>query len=377
MTTPAKPSAVVITRFPYESSWGGEESHTISIAKYLREKGAEVIFMGSCPVLLEHFKNEGFKTRPTWGGKMCVTPWELIKSFFLFPFIKWNLAGVFSELCADYDVQALYCLSLNEKLLLTSEANRRKIPVTWVEHQEIRDWLLKSPWSSLYVRLASLVRIVPISQKNKRCLDEQLKIPPTVIIDIVNGVALENVQPRKTQRGLVLSANRFIPKKGVMDFVQALPELFSRHSDLQVHIIGEGEQEAEIQKYIVDHLSGKNIQIDNFLKKEKWFELLSQADVFVCSPRDTNETFSLNTAEALASGCKVVVTKCAGIADFLSNGVDAIITEPMNPTQLVQSIEVALSSSESMRESAIKTAREKFDQQRMLREYEKLILRSL
>lgn len=365
-----------MTRFPYESSWGGEESHTLAVARHLKSKGFEVVFMGSCAVLLQKFSEEGFPIKKTWGGKMVVTPFELLKSFLLFPIIKWNLARAFTELCADYDVKALYCLSLNEKLLLTSEALRRNISVTWVEHQEIRSWLLKSPWRALYSSLGTRVKIVPISLQNKKNLLEQLQIPTTSIVDIVNGIALENVRSRKTQKALVVTANRFIPKKGVMDFIQALSELFSRHPDLQVHIVGEGEEEEMIKGYLSGHLAGKNIQLDHFLKKEKWFELLSQADVFVCCPRDTNETFSLNTAEALASGCKVVVTNCAGIANYLVSGADAIIAEPMNPSQLAQSIEAALSAPELMRENAKKTAREKFDQQRMLLEYEKLILRS-
>lgn len=365
-----------MTRFPYESSWGGEESHTLAVAKHLKSKGFEVVFMGSCKVLLQKFAEEGFVTKKVWGGRMAVTPFELLKSFLIFPLVKWNLARAFTELCADYDVKALYCLSLNEKLLLTSEALRRSIPVTWVEHQEIRNWLLKSPWRSLYSSLGARVRIVPISQQNKKNLLGQLSIPTANIVDIVNGIALENVQARKTQRALIVSANRFIPKKGVMDFVQALPGLFSRHPDLQVHIIGEGQEEELIKTTIAERLAGKNVQLDHFLKKEKWFELLAQADVFVCSPRDSNETFSLNTAEALASGCKVVVTKCAGIADYLTDGVDAIIAEPMSPSQLEQSIETALSAPESLRENAVKAAREKFDQQRMLQEYEQLILRT-
>lgn len=365
-----------MTRFPYESSWGGEESHTLAVARHLKSKGFEVIFMGSCAVLLQKFSEEGFPIKKIWGGRMVVTPFELLKSLLLFPWIKWNLARNFTELCADYDVKALYCLSLNEKLLLTPEALRRGIPVTWVEHQEIRNWLLKSPWRKLYSSLSPRVMIVPISQQNKRSLLEELSVASSSIVDIVNGVGLENVQARKTQKGLVVSANRFIPKKGMMDFLQALPELFLQHAELQVQVIGEGEQEEELKKYISEQLPGKNIQLHHFLKKEKWFELLSQADIFVCSPRDTNETFSLNTAEALASGCKVVVTKCAGIADSLLDGQNAIIAEPMNPNQLALSIEKAFSSPESLRENAAKTAREKFDQQRMLLEYEKLILRN-
>jgi len=373
-----KPPAVIITRFPYESSWGGEESHTLSIAKHLRAKGFEVIFFGSCPILLQKFSELSFPVRKVWGGKMVVTPFELLKSFFLFPLIKWNLIQNFKKLYASYDIKALYCLSLNEKILLTPEAIKQNIPVTWVEHQEIRNWLLKNPWKKMYQKLSSLVRIVPISNTNKQRLLSNLAISESNLVEITNGVDLEAISALRenTQKNLIVCANRFIPKKGIMDFLSTLPTLFSRYSNLEVMIIGEGEEENIMKEYLAKNLPGKNVKIVNFLKKEKWFEVLSRCDVFVSTARDSNETFSLNTAEALASGCKVVVTKCSGIADYLQDGVDAFIAEPNDPENLRYNIERALAAPDMLAENGIKTAREKFDQNKMLQQYESLILRS-
>ena len=98
MKTLEKPSAIVMTRFPYESSWGGEESHTLNLARFFREKGHEVVFMGSCPILLKRFDEEGFKTSKVWGGKMIVTPWQLLKSVILFPFMAWSMRRSFRHL---------------------------------------------------------------------------------------------------------------------------------------------------------------------------------------------------------------------------------------------------------------------------------------
>lgn len=373
-----KKPAIVITRFPYESSWGGEESHTLTLANYFRRKGYEVIFFGSCPVLLKKFTELGFPTKYVWGGKMVVTPLELIKSFFLFPLIRWNMRRHFLQLLRDYEIKAMYCLSVNEKLLLTPEALKRSIPVTWVEHQEIRDWLIKNPWKVLYQKFAPHVKIVPISQKNREKLLEELSIPNKNLFDIVHGIDLhaERQVARKIQKGLIVTANRFIPKKGIMDFLRAITPLLNKRPELEVKVVGEGEEESIIKKYIEERLQGKNVECLPFLKKENWIELLSKTDVFVSSARDSNETFSLTTAEALASGCKVVVTRCAGIADFLKDGDNAFIAEPLNPDSLGSKIEQALLEDEKMRGQAKITAQEHFDQNRMLEEYESLILRA-
>lgn len=369
---------VVITRFPYESSWGGEESHTIAIAQHLRSKGYEVVFLGSCPILLQKFSELQFPVRKVWGGKMVVTPLELIKSFFLFPLIKWNLARHFKKLAQEVEIKALYCLSLNEKILLTPEALKRSIPVTWVEHQEIRNWLLKNPWRKQYQELSGSVKIVPINQLNKQKLVKGMKVNEASIIDITNGVDVKTIQqiPRKTEPGLIVVANRFIPKKGVMDFLYTLPILFQSRPNIKVVIVGEGEEEKSMKEFIKKNLSEKHIQVNNFLKKENWFELLSRCDVFVSTSRDTNETFSLSTAEALASGCKGVVTNCSGIADDLKDGHDAFLAEPMKPEHLRLQIEKALDADESMREHAKNTAQKKFNLDVMLQHYESVILRT-
>jgi glycosyltransferase involved in cell wall biosynthesis len=371
-----KKKAVVMTRFPYESSWGGEESHTLTLAKHLRSKGYEVVFMGSCPVLLKKFTELSFPVKKVWGGKMVVTPFELLKSFFLFPFIKLNITRHFRKLVTNYDVRALYCLSLNEKVLLTQEAIRLKIPTTWVEHQEVRGWLLRSPWRNLYQSLSPFVKIVPICKVNMQRLAD-IKIEAGNMVEIVNGVDLEMASQniRKTQKNLLVVANRFISKKGIMDFLSTLPNLFTEYPDLEVKIIGEGPERELMESFIKNKISGMNISIINFLKKENWFELLSRCDVYVSTARDSNETFSLSTAEALANGCKVVVTTCSGISDFLTNGEDAFLTEPMNPEKLEMNIKRALMSSEELRENAKTTAKKMFDQNKMLLQYESVILR--
>jgi len=44
---------ILFTRFSLESAYGGAEVQTLSLMKGLKEKGHEMIFLGSCPVLLE------------------------------------------------------------------------------------------------------------------------------------------------------------------------------------------------------------------------------------------------------------------------------------------------------------------------------------
>jgi glycosyltransferase involved in cell wall biosynthesis len=125
-----------------------------------------------------------------------------------------------------------------------------------------------------------------------------------------------------------------------------------------------------------------NIEFFHFLKKEKgrgntgWYELLEKTDVFVLPSRDPSETFSLSAAEAMARGCKLVVTRCSGIAAKLQDGYDAFIADQQNPASLKIQIAKALHTSDDVRVRAYSTAKKEFDLRRMLQQYEDLILRT-
>jgi glycosyltransferase involved in cell wall biosynthesis len=378
LTDPAqinKP-ALLITRFPYESSWGGEESHTLSIARHFRDQGHEVVFMGSCQILLEKFKEQGFETKKVWAGKMIVSKFQLLKSFILFPFMKRSLKKSFKKLLKTHEIKYLYCLSLNEKLFLTPYAIKENISVTWVEHQEIRNWLLKSPWRKLYKKNSEKVSVVPISKMNEKQLLEDIKVSSENIQFIVNGIDVDT-DPVKTKKevGSIVFANRLIPKKGVMDFLECLKMNIDIFKDKKIYIVGEGEQRSEAEKFEHENLSKLDVRFLDYLKNENWKALLEKADIFVSCARDNNETFSLNTAEALSKSCKVVVTRCSGIASFLVDKKEAFLCEPKSPEDLAKKIQEAMTAPNAIREMASQAAKRKFDKKNMLKEYYQLITR--
>lgn len=366
---------IVITRFPYESEWGGEESHTLALAESFRDKNYQVIFFGSCSVLSQHFLGRGFRVRRLWGGKMIVTALELLKSLVSFPFICWNMRRHMQKIEKE-DIKACYMLSLNEKLFLTGWFMKRNIPVTWVEHQEFRAWMTKSPWRWLYKKNAKRVKIVPISPKNERILKSDLGIHEKQVERIINGIDVQQVQsqPQERERGLVVIANRMIAKKGMKVFLEALYILKKENNINRVVILGKGQQKRELEEFIAQQLKGMSIEVHQFLKKEKYYQLLNSADLFVSSALDENETFSLSSAEALAAGCKLVVTKCSGIAHFLADEKEAFICQPTKEG-MASKISQALLAPEEMRDAARAVALQKFNQDDMIKKYHQLILR--
>lgn len=369
-----KSKAIVMTRFPYESAFGGEETHTIRLAEYFQKKGYAVIFLGSCPVLLQEFQKREFPTRKIWGGKMIVTAFQLCLSFFLFPVIRFNMRRHFKSLMKKFDIQALYCLSLNEKLFLTSFALRYKIPVTWVEHQELRNWFLKNPWRWMYEKYACHVKVIPIGKKNTETV--QKYFPLENCHPIVHGISLPSTTDFKKQKQLVLWANRLIPKKGWEDFLKAIEMLIPRFPMLEAMIFGEGEEENRLVHQLRRNNLQEKISFSHFLKNENWKRFLSKADIFVISSRDASETFSISAAEAMAHGCKLVVTNVSGIAHLLTDKKNAFLANPSSPEDLSRCLTKAILSDNTMSQHAIAFARKNFDEQRMFSEYDSLLFRS-
>lgn len=60
------------------------------------------------------------------------------------------------------------------------------------------------------------------------------------------------------------------------------------------------------------------ITLSDKIPREEWLSLLKKAQIYLLL--SSYEPFSISTAEAMCSGCAVIVTKESGIAEFITNG---------------------------------------------------------
>ncbi len=369
---------ILITRFPYISAPGGEEWHTIELAKALKKKGHKIFFMGSCNVLLKMFENENFPTKKIWGGKMVVTPIELIKFFILWSFISWNLGRHFRKFVKENKITHLYCLSLNEKILLTSIAKKLGIKTVWVEHQQIRGWLTKSPLKKIYKKWSRHVKIIPISPWNKKRLKE-ISINKKNIIEIPNGIEPLGIRKEKKhqKKFKIGCASRLIPKKGINQVVRAaaILEEVNKNISLDFTIIGEGPEKENLKR-LAKHLDLKNISLLGRLERNNYKKEFLSFDIFILPSLDRSETFGLVAAEAMGSGIPVILTNVCGIAYYLKNKKNAIIIPPGNNVLLAEKI-LELTSDKKLYNKLVSNGRKivqkKFSFDTMVNAYEKIL----
>src|SRR3990167_4898038 len=100
----------LFTRFPLESHFGGAEVQTLSLMKGLRERGHEVSFLGSCPILFEESTKSQIPSTKLEIGPPPVTKWDAIS--FLWRQKQMQQLLMNHLQATPYKLQAMYMLSL-------------------------------------------------------------------------------------------------------------------------------------------------------------------------------------------------------------------------------------------------------------------------
>jgi glycosyltransferase involved in cell wall biosynthesis len=181
---------------------------------------------------------------------------------------------------------------------------------------------------------------------------------------------------REDGRVSLLYVGRLTPEKGVHTAVEALGELIRGRGFKQVTltIVGTGEPdyEAYLRQLVRQEEVGACTTFLGAQPKEVMPELYSQADALLFTSV-WPEPFGRVLVEAMASGAVVIGTATGGAVEILLNNKNALVFPPGDAAGLAAQI-ARLVESPSLRrqlaEAGRRTAKEKFDIQRMTEEIE-------
>lgn len=403
---------MLFTRFPLESSYGGAEVQTLTLMKGLREKGHEILFLSSCPVLLERTKELGIKNQELRIGSPPVTKWGAVSFLWRKRRMRRKLVEAMchgevrgacppleahpstsSRFAPRDDTQRasnhdtiIFMLSLSEKLLLTDWAVKHGIKVFWIEHDRVGRWLTMNPWLPKLRKLSTLATTIVVSDLS-RDLYRKLGWNPQKVISIPNGIDIErfanaqpktyNLTPNIFRIGCIARLTR---DKGVDLLIEAISDL----PNIALTIVGTGKEEENIHTLInranqpFEALNGKTSKRINLLPTVDPKNFYHSIDALVLPSRE-HDPFGLVAAEAMASGVPVIVTDACGIAPCLTNDEDALIVPAGNTLALRNAIKTLQEFSQLRKKLAERgpiIARERFSSERMVREYEKLLVSS-
>lgn len=122
----------------------------------------------------------------------------------------------------------------------------------------------------------------------------------------------------------IVSVGRIINAKGYDRLALVQKKLRELGYKTHVYILGEGIDREKIEKYTCENSISDYYTFLGF--HENPYQIISEADLFVCSSR--REGFSTAVTEALILGIPVVSTNCSGAYELLGNNDEyGIVTE--------------------------------------------------
>lgn len=383
---------ILFTRFPLESRFGGAEVQTLSLMNGLKERGHDVAFLGSCPVMLRESANIGVPTTVLDIGAPPVTKFGAISFFWRRRGMQKKLEEAISR-SGDSRISApdtIVMLSLSEKLLLTPAALAQGIRVIWLEHDRVGRWLTSNPWLAELRNLSRLVTTVVVSELSRKIYLD-LGWDEKTVVAIPNGIDEKRLEVRRpkaevqsddasfalhTSHFRIGTVARLSADKGVDVLIQAVADL--PQTDLT--IVGTGSEEGFLRRLITD-MTARESAHEQRVRLHRTVDDLGafyrSLDVFVLPSRE-HDPFGLVAAEAMLCRTATVVTDACGIASSLQNGIDALIVPANDAGALKNALRSLEHSAQraAMADAGKRSAQERFSLKTMIDAYESMLKKS-
>lgn len=161
-------------------------------------------------------------------------------------------------------------------------------------------------------------------------------------------------------------------RKGVMDSLSAFSKLIKEFPQAHFSIVGSGEQQKEIELFIITHDLTNNATMLGHRNDIK--ELLTEHHILLLPSYD--EGLPLSILEAFSVGRPVISTNIAGIPEVIENGVNGYLITPGDIDNLTKNMQ-KFCDNPLMAEEMGKQARQKiesgFDQKEWYSSWYKII----
>ena len=206
--------------------------------------------------------------------------------------------------------------------------------------------------------------VLPVSEALQHTL-EQLGVVASfrVVPNIINTDRFYYRQLERADVGVarLLAVSSLVEHKGLRILFRVLAEASRQGRPWHLDVVGDGPEAAE-HRQMVDELGlASKVTFYGQLFKKDVAAMMSKADLFVLP--SLVETFSVATAEALASGLPVLVTKCGGPEEFVTER-SGMIVPPGDAPALAGALDTMLGRLDTYDRQAIAaSARERFGYQ--------------
>ena len=202
--------------------------------------------------------------------------------------------------------------------------------------------------------------VLPVSRAMQDHLDKSgihahYRVVPNIVDTNVFRPSSSHIASDGPVRMIAVSS--LIKRKGLAVLFHALTQLPRKPQDWRLDVVGVGAEAAEHYQMVKDlGLEAKVTFHGPLPTKNEVAQMVQAADFFVLP--SLQETFSVTTAEALAVGLPVVVTRCGGPEEYVTERT-GIVVPPGDTVALAEALATMLERHSSYDRTAI--ARESKD----------------
>ena len=207
------------------------------------------------------------------------------------------------------------------------------------------NWQKRSgKWTRLFVRmtLRSTSGVIVLGQ-NLRYLFKDI-FPDEKIFVSPNG-ADYNFRFQEKQNAVVklLYLANLQSSKGIEDVIAAVKVLAQKRTDFHLDVVGQWRSE-QIKKWCLTFVVENNLPVTFFPPDaaDKKFNFLSNADVFVFTPREP-EGHPWVIVEAMAAGLPIISTDQGAIIESVREAENGFIVKVQNPAEIAQKLDFLIS----------------------------------
>ena len=155
------------------------------------------------------------------------------------------------------------------------------------------------------------------------------------VVVLHNGLDLDAWRVPRTERAdrmegsavHVVAATRFAPRKRVLPFLEVVRDAVARLPEgaLHVTLAGDGPELADARRFVTEHGLGSVVSLPGRLDATGLQRLYARADVFAAPA--VEEAFGIAALEGQAAGLAVLTRSQSGVAERLTDGVDALVAD--------------------------------------------------
>lgn len=216
--------------------------------------------------------------------------------------------------------------------------------------------------------LSTADRVVTISEYNRRHVRES--VAPGTPVDVVHaGIRPAKFSPTDaTADRRVLTVARFVEKKGLRYALAAVADLVDTYPDLEYHLVGSGELEADLRRRTRDLGIEDNVTFLEAVSDERLLREFDEAQCFllpcVVAASGDRDGIPVVLMEAMATGTPPVSTTVSGVPELIAHERNGLLTAPRDPEALAAGVRRLLEDEERRRrygDRARETVRAEFD----------------